>query len=257
MNPTPLQQDVLSLYPPPRLFAVVSWGCAGTSWLARVLNSHPDVYCVHAAATLWRIFADAPYADGPAYMRLLGAQGYAHRVAGDVHGVSRAEIPAIRREFGDSFHAAVLVRDPLPRLRSQLALMARLGRHQNWDLSYVAAKASELGLDPARWSYEDNLRFHAVNMLNSITEEVAAGPVYRIEDLGASDAILLELFSHLTDGLAVPAWWLAYVRTLKHVNSHANKVIDSSRLAVEPEFLRRVVQPESWDQYRQLGYACI
>lgn len=256
MNPNSLQQDVLGLYPPPRLFAVISWGCAGTSWLARVLNSHPDVYCVHAAATLWRIFADSPYADGPAYMRLLGAQGYAHRVAGDVHGVSRTEIPAIRQEFGDTFRAAVLVRDPLPRLRSQLALMARLGRHQNWDLGYVEASATQVGLDPTDWSYEDKLRFHAVNMLNSIVEEVETGPVYRIEDLGASDTTLLELFSHLTGGLNVPSWWPAYVRTLKPVNSHTGKIVDPRQLEIKEEFLRLVVQPAAWDQYRRLGYAC-
>jgi hypothetical protein len=31
-----------------QLFAVVSWGCAATKWLAKVLNSHPEILCFHA-----------------------------------------------------------------------------------------------------------------------------------------------------------------------------------------------------------------
>lgn len=253
MNPTPLQRDILNIYPPSRLFAVISWGCAGTSWLARVLNSHPDVYCVHAAATFWKIFAGSPYVDGPGYLRLLGAQGYSHAVAGDVHGVSRYEIPAIRAEFGDSFRAAVVVRDPLPRLRSQLALMARLRCHQGWDLAYVPAAAAKLGLDATGWDLDAQLSFHAMNMLNAIVDEVSVGPIYRIEDLGTSDTELLGLFAHLTDGLAVPDWWLGYVRQLARVNSHVSRT-DVVQIQVDRTLLERVVVPRAWTLYRELGY---
>src|SRR5436305_15337620 len=31
----------------PDLFAVISWGCSATTWVAPTLNSHPDVFCLH------------------------------------------------------------------------------------------------------------------------------------------------------------------------------------------------------------------
>jgi hypothetical protein len=255
MSPTLLQQDVLQIYPLPRLFAVVSWGCAGTAWLARALNSHPEVFCVHALSTMWRIFVDASDSNDIDYMRLLGAQGHAHAVAGDVHGISRHTIPALQKEFGDDFRTAVLVRDPLPRLRSQLALMERLKMHRGWgDLAYVNDLAVTRGLDPKGWNYTDQLRFHAVNSLNNIIDEIAVGRIYKIEDVASRQDVLLELFEHLTGGLTVPTWWADYVYHLAHINSHS-RTVDSDSLDVSAEFLRQVVRPEAWDHYRNLGYS--
>jgi hypothetical protein len=255
---TLFQRDVLGIYPLPRLFAVVSWGCAGTAWLARALNSHPEVFCVHALSVTWRIFVEAPPTsniDSIDYMRLVGAQGHAHAVAGDVHGVSRHTIPALQEEFGETFRVAVLVRDPLPRLRSQLALMERLKMHRGWgDLTYVDEMAQSRGLDPRGWNYTDRLRFHAVNMLNSIIDEMAIGAIYKMEEVVSRKDVLLELFDHLTAGLSVPTWWADYVQRLAPINSHA-RTANSASLDVTAEFLRQVVRPEARDRYRSLGYA--
>src|SRR5438034_719080 len=56
---------------------------------------------------------------------LLASLGHAYLAAGDVHGVSRKEVCTLRTAFGDRFQAVALVRDPLPRLQSQLALFER------------------------------------------------------------------------------------------------------------------------------------
>jgi len=253
MSLTPFQKDVLNIYPPPRLFAVVSWGCAGTAWIARVLNSHPDIFCVHSAATFWRTFAEAPQIDGKEYMRLLGAQGFSHKVAGDVHGVSRSSINSIEKEFGSSFRKAVVVRDPVPRVRSQLALMARLKNYKEWDVDYVDAAARNLDMDPTNWTNDDRLKFHAVNMLNAIEEEKNINPIFRIEDLSSNQSTFLEFFSHLTDGLPIPNWWLKYIDELQSINSHNNRT-KSANWDINNKLLRSVVSQQAWEEYRKLGY---
>jgi hypothetical protein len=52
------QAAFLKYHSSPQQFAVVSWGCAATSWLARVLNGHPDIYCVHAANRVWEVLGN-------------------------------------------------------------------------------------------------------------------------------------------------------------------------------------------------------
>ncbi|MBX3736343.1 MAG: hypothetical protein KF715_06640 [Candidatus Didemnitutus sp.] len=251
---TPFQSAVLDIYPPPRLFAVVSWGAAGTSWLARALNAHPDIFCVHAAGTMWKIFAGCPPVDGVEYLRIVGAQGYAHACAGDVHGVSRHTIPALRQEFGDRFRSAVLVRDPLPRLRSQLALMNRLRAFQGWDVSHVDMMARTCGFDPTGWSYDERLQFHAANMLNAIVEETAVGPIFRLEDISRSATSLEALLRHLTAGeVTAPMWWAKHVLESRPVNSHASSVSNVA-LNISPELLRAVLRPEAIKIYCDLGY---
>ncbi len=253
---TPFQQAVLDIYPPPRLFALVSWGCAGTSWIARALNAHPDIFCVHAAGTMWKIFAGSPPVDGVEYMRIIGAQGYAHALAGDVHGVSRHTIPALKQEFGPRFAAAVLVRDPLPRMRSQLALMDRLRVHEGWDVGHVDTMARQCGLDPTGWTYPDRLQFHAANMLNAIVEEVTVGPVFRIEDVSRKPESLHALLNHLSGGeLACPSWWIEHVLRLKPLNSHTGTLSPAVPLQVSPQLLRTVLRPEAAALYEQLGYS--
>jgi len=109
------------------------------------------------------------------------------------------------------------------------------------------------GLDPNGWTYSDRLRFHAVNMLNSIVDEVTIGPIYKLEDVASRQDVLLELFDYLTGGLSVPTWWADYVGRLAPINSHS-RIVDSASLDVCSDFLHQVVRPEAWEHYRNLGY---
>ena len=54
-SPTPAGEDLSALQRAlldagscDRLFAVVSWGAAATMWLAKTLNAHPEMLCLHA-----------------------------------------------------------------------------------------------------------------------------------------------------------------------------------------------------------------
>jgi hypothetical protein len=254
MNLNAHQKRLLEMYPPPRLFAVISWGCAGTSWLTHALNSHRDIYCVHADNVLWKALGGAPYVDGVDYLRIIGAQGYSHALAGEIHGTGRDKIPELVATFGDRFRAAVVIREPVPRLMSQLALMNFYRDYQKLDIDYVAAYSDLLGADVAAFSYDRKLRLHAINMLNAVVDEVKVGPVFRIEDLGRSAAIFTEFLAGVSAGTVLPyPGWLDGVFALPRSNSHVRRqpitLTDDDRHA-----LRRLVREESWALYEKFGY---
>jgi hypothetical protein len=244
----------LEHYPPTHMFAVVSWGCAGTSWLAAVLNSHPDIYSVHAANIFWEKLAGTPRLDGIPYIRLIGSQGYAHKAAGDVHGVSRDTLAALRKEFGDNFGCAVVVRDPLPRIRSQIALFESFNNKGWGDLSYIDAICEKKGLLSKSVSYEQRLFLHAANMLNAILEEREIAPVYRIEDLTSNPEALCSLVTNITNGKVFASidWAQESIRRGR-INAH----IRNSAAAFDAwqrRALEMVVKLETWEAYKALGY---
>ena len=243
-------------YPPPRrLFAVVSWGCAATNWLARALNECPGVLCLHAANFYWELFADARSLSGPEYMRIVGMLGTAEIAAGEVHGIARTDIPSIRQEFGDRFRSVVLVRDPLPRLRSQLALFKRYLDAQAWDVTYVDGKFPAAVDALPTGSYEERLFIHGVNMLNAIVEELEVPPIVRMEDVTTQPAALLALVEHLTAGVIKPSTaWADSVMSIAATNRHSQ----GEQLILAP-WQRRVfgtvLEKSAIQAYRDLGYS--
>jgi len=189
---TEYQKLFLRKNPIPQLFCVVSWGCAATAWLATVLNRHPDIYCVHAANVGWHALGDCEMLDGARYLRIVGSQGHAHIAAGDVHGVSRSRVAECRHLFGDKFNTAVVIREPISRLHSQLALYQDFEGLRVWDVDYLDAVLTRTGIVLAPGDYESRLFVHAANMLNAILEEHEVGRVYRCEDL-TSDGVTHDL----------------------------------------------------------------
>lgn len=239
----------------PSLFSVVSWGCAGTAWLARALNSHPDIFCVHGANHYLQSMRGIAPMDGLDYLHVIAAMATGHNAVGDVHGISRHLIPELRENYGPIFASAVLVRDPLPRIKSQLALFKTMPETTKWDLSYLDPIAEQLEMPPASISHGDRLRLHAFNMLNSITEERSVGPIFRIEDLVGQQDPMDELLTHLTSGrLHSPGWWLDYVQQLPVLNAHRAGDRSSGLSPADLHLLSQVVTAESKELYRELGY---
>jgi hypothetical protein len=255
-NLTEYQQAFLKKYPHPQLFAVVSWGCAATGWLARVLNRHPDIYCVHATNVHWHTLGNVEKLDGARYLRIVGSQGHAHLAAGDVHGVSRHCIPECRRAFGDKFNAVVVVREPLPRLQSQLALYRDFEGFHVWDLEYLEAllARNSIVLGPA--DYESRLFVHAANMLNAILDEHEVGRIYRSEDLTSNSEMLGAFVEEITRGKVSPAseWLQSAIQTRK-VNVHLGRSPIRELSDWQIDVVQRVVDPRAWDMYEALGYA--
>lgn len=253
---TEYQRAFLRKYPYPQLFYVVSWGCAATAWLATVLNRHPDIYCVHAANLHWQVLGNSERLDGVPYLRVIGSQGSSHVAAGGVHGLSRHMVPECRRTFGDKFSAAVVVREPLARLRSQLALYEHFEGLRVWDVAYLDAILSRKGITIAPDDYESRLFVHAANMLNAILDERAVGKIYRAEDLTSNHQILGEFVEEITRGQVSPSseWLQSAVQSGK-VNVHAGRRSARALDDWQIDVIQKVVEAESWEMYETLGYA--
>lgn len=253
---TEYQRAFLRKYPYPQLFYVVSWGCAATAWLATVLNRHPDIYCVHAANLHWHVLGNSEKLDGVPYLRIIGSQGHAHTAAGGVHGISRHLIPECRREFGTKFNAAVVVREPIARLKSQLALYQDFEGMQAWNIDYVDALLARKGIAVSPGDYQARLFVHAANMLNAILDEHEVGRIYRAEDLTSNGQMLGEFVEEITRGKISPdsAWLQAALETKKvnvHAGLHPRRELDDWQIDV----LQKVVDPLAWEMYEALGYA--
>jgi len=110
----------------PHLFAIVTWGCSGSTWLAKVLNSHNEIFCLHCYNQHLSYVVNNSYLNGISYLKSIAVTATGYKLAGDVHGINREELPLIREFFGEKFRDAVLVRDPLSRLKSMIFCLEKL-----------------------------------------------------------------------------------------------------------------------------------
>jgi hypothetical protein len=253
-HPTRLQ-FLLQAYPPTQAFAVVSWGCAATVWLAKTLNSHPEIFCLHALQAYWSLFEHAASLDDVTYMHVIASQGNAYKAAGDIHGINRASIPALRQAFGPRFNAVVVVRAPEPRLYSQLALFAKYQAHQSWDTSFARHLIATHRLRLPTGTYEEELFVHGVNMLNAIVEEQAVGTIYRCEDLTSDAETLGRCIEEVTRGAIQPthAWLRCAVQSAK-INPHRTETQPPTFPEWQLEIIHKIVTPLAWEYYVRLGY---
>jgi hypothetical protein len=253
---TDYQRVFLKKYPCPQLFTVISWGCAATAWLATVLNRHPDIFCVHAANHHWHVLGNCERLDGVPYVRVIGSQGHAHVAAGGVHGMSRHFVPDCRRAFGNKFNAVVVVREPIARVHSQLALYRDFEGLRAWDLDYLDPILSRAGITVPAGDYQSRQFVHAANMLNAILDEREVGQIYRSEDLTSDSDMLGELIEEITRGKISPTSdWLKSEIETKKVNVHAGRHPRRELGDWQMDVIRKIVDPRSWDLYESLGYS--
>jgi hypothetical protein len=235
-----------------QLFAVVTWGCAATTWLAKALNSHPEILCLHAGTNAFNTFHQ-PVEDSFQYFRVLSHLGHGYAAVGDVHGLARWEIPKLKEAFGPRFNASIVVREPIARIRSQMALYEEFQGLNAWNLSYVEKLIESKNI--LADSEEAKMFVHAANMLNTITEEVAFGTIYRAEELTSNPDCLRSLVGEITGGkVDIREHWLEACIGSKKVNAHANRATQTALTDWQTEVVRAVVRPEAWSIYEDLGY---
>ena len=250
-----LSELFLQDYPPTQAFAIVSWGCAATSWLAKILNSHPDIFCVHAFRSFWSTLGNAAAIDDLTYMKVIASQGHAHKAAGDIHGIDRYNIQAIRNAFGNRFNAVVVVRDPEPRLLSQLSLFERYKSLKIWDTSFAKHLIGTYDLRLPSGTYEEELFVHGANMLNAIVDEQDVGSIYRCEDLTSHAETLGVFIEELTRGEVMPTReWLRLAVQRGKINKHHTDTKTPTFTDWQIEVMHKIVTPMAWDHYLQLGY---
>ncbi len=248
----------LEMFLPPHLFAVISWGCAATTWLSGTLNSHPDIFCVHAMNHAWVNFGASPIVDGLDYLRIVGMQGSTNLAAGDVHGINSNTVPAIKEVLGDQFSCVSVVRDPMSRLNSFMALFEKGEKFRWWNLSHLKQLIKqELPLPDD--SYASQFFVMAVNMLNAVQQERQLGKIYRTEDLTTNPAILSDFVAQITNGkVRADADWAHAAVARRPTNSHRARVGEKRPLMLAPwqkEVMRLVVSPQTWEIYTELGYS--
>jgi hypothetical protein len=241
--------------PLPFLFCVVSWGCAATQWLANTLNAHPDIYCVHCANQFWERLGGARSVDGWQYLRILSAESPASRACGDVHGVSRECVPDLRAKLGEGFNCAILVRDPLPRLYSQMALFESWPVKNAWNVDYVQ-KFVDHGVRLPQDNLMNPLFLHGANMLNNILQEEEVAPIWRSEDLTGDASMLTRFIEELTRGhVQVEREWAQ--RAVSRPPSNRHHGTNQRVRQLEPwqmDAINRIVEPRAWQIYEKLGY---
>lgn len=237
------------------LFSVVSWGCAATEWLATTLNSHPDILCWHCVNMSWRKFGGAPSLDGWKYLRLIGVSGCSYKACGDVHGISRESIPELREKLGERFNCAIVVREPLPRLRSQIALFQMSPVTNAWNVDYVQTFIDQ-GVCLPQDNINNRLFLHGVNMLNSIIQEEPIAPIWRAEDLTSNAAMLARFVEELTRGhVYAQLEWAERAIYRPATNRHSGSNVAAHLF--EPwqiDAIRKIVKPRAWRIYETLGY---
>jgi FkbM family methyltransferase len=233
-----------------QIFAVVSWGCAATQWLAKALNSHPEILCLHAGNAKMGSFHITM--DSIQYLTILSNFGEGYKAVGDVHGLSATEISKLKEAFGSSrFNAVIVVREPIARLRSLMALYEHRGLEPP-ELSYAETLIEQKNIHAK--SEESKMFVHGADMLNVVTQEIAHGTIYKAEDLTTNPNILAAVTAEITGGqIGMNQEWLETCVGLKMVNTHAKR--EAAALNDwQVDVVRRVVSPESWRIYEALGY---
>jgi hypothetical protein len=247
---TPLQRALLDKARDSQLFAVLSWGCAATKWLAKVLNNHPEILCLHAGSGALARFGSS--IDSLKYFHVLSLLGQGYKAVGDVHGLPRHDLPKLKETFGDRFNAAIVVREPTARLRSQMALYRESPGLGRWDLSYLEPLIESENLEVN--CEESRMFVHAANMLNAIVEEIACGPIYKAEDLTVNPVTLGALIAQMSGGqIVTDRQWIERCLGLGKVNAHS-KGEAVGFTDWEVGVLCAVVRPETWRTYQKLGY---
>jgi hypothetical protein len=234
-----------------RVFAVISWGCAATTWIARALNAHPDIYATHRMTSVSRL--TGVKLEAAEYLDLLAMESFAYVAVGDVHSISSTDVPALNEMFGDRFRAAVVVREPYRRYRSTRAMQRKLAHTGFWDHEHLHEPARAAGLDIADDDTDAWFAVGAANLLNMVTAEDPGCPIYRSEDLVSDPATLVRFVRHLSGGRVHPtAEWARTEVRREPVHSHARA--GDELTARDHEIIQRIVRPEAWAAYRRLGY---
>ncbi len=243
-----------NIQPKPRLFAVITWGCCGSTWLAKVLNSHPDIFCLHCLNQHFSYLYGSPYVEGIGYLKTISVTANGYKLAGDIHGVDREELPYLRKVLGKNFRDAVLVRDPLKRLKSMCYCLRRLKGGYS-DYSYIEELIESNKLKLKNYSMNEILFVHAVNMLNAIIEETQlSSRIEKIEDLTEDKNKFIEFIDYLSDGgIILDEHWVSQVFSIPKINSHIGDreiTFDNHEI----EIMNRVIKPEAIKLYENLGY---
>ncbi len=223
-----------------RLFVSYSWGAAGSTWLARALNAHADIFAIHRP----RFDDEGPDDIADAARRLNSlftsrSMGGVYPIVGVTHGVHTEAHDELTAMFSGRFAPFTVVRHPVLRVESHRALLAKTDSNERSD--------------------RDRFR-QSTKALNRVINEVSMNiPIHRVEDLSTRVDAFQALVDYLSNStVEFEPTRLAQLQA-ERVGSHRSnsasvqEVIDSWPTAWRRDF-NRILEPRAIDIYGQLGY---
>jgi hypothetical protein len=189
-----IETSLSHLQPDGRRFFVARMGSTGSSWLAKLLNSHPDVFCSHEGVAA-RAYPARSYghADILRFLNWLAWDSMhgAYTAIGDVGSVWSLHAVALRE-----FQTAILLRHPARLLNTRLA---RYAHDQSFTEVRTDAEVREIwDIDMSMCDPLDRVFLHDLFVFASQAWAAERGVhLIRIEDMSDSAYCLREL-KHLT-----------------------------------------------------------
>ena len=243
------------------------WGAAGTTWLARLLNSHEDILCLHAP--ILPRYDHFRFAESSEIVDLVfnGEDfGAAYPVVGFTHGIASEWQSLLTEKYGDQLRCFAVTRHPIKRIQSTLDLNIRQKDVRLADPTWRQAYADtyqELTQSSGRQFPDDfeSLAFYkACKMVNSIIwERQQAFPLYRFEDLVSNEESVKNLVAHVSRGTCQLA--AAVVRKMQDTVVRARaapglSVVETYRAwrTEHRDAYHHLVAPPALRLYQQLGY---
>ena len=183
-----------------RRFVVARMGSTGSTWLAKVLNSHPDVFCTHEQVLSRSVAKESvSFADINCLIREIAAVTHhgAYRAAGDVGSVWLTHLIALRGKF----KTALLLRHPARLLATRLKIFPRDQSFTQIRPDVLAAVQELWGIKTDRIATLDLVFLQDLFIFASQTAAVnKIDFIVRIEDL--SDGEYCQQFLHALTGLS-------------------------------------------------------
>ena len=236
----------------PQLFAVVTWGCSGSTWFAKILNSHPDIFCLHAYNQHIALTTDTEANEGIEYLKSISISAHGYKLAGDIHGINRAEIENIRNYFNEQINVAILIRNPLDRLKSMYANMLVYGGGTG-NYKYIKDRLMELNYKSL--SKEVVLFAHSINMLNAIIDESKFSDfIIEMEKLNDKKYLKQTIETLSRGSLQIEDDWLENLN-ITPFNSHIGKKCITQFSDTEKELIALILDDRALGIYEEIGYS--
>lgn len=209
-----------------RRFLVARMGSTGSAWLAKLLCSHPDVYCSHEGVVT-QVYPNRHYA-GDDVLRFIeyfawDTKHLAYKAVGDVGSVWSNHLSHLR-----SFTTALLVRHPARLLRTRLKIYPRDRSFTTIPFESRAAIREIWGINSDDYDPIDRIFLHDIHIFAAQAQLLNQGVhVIRIEDMqdAANCHRILKVLTGLDYGAALVD---EAIRT--RVNNRAGRPLQISRI---------------------------
>jgi len=247
---------------PPRLFSIISWGCAATYWLTKVLTAHPEVLCLHNLRNQLSVVTGNAPLDEISYMKLIDYQGAPFRLSGDCHGIPLASVRKVTEHFGERFRAVVVTRHPVSRFLSATVMLKKQSVENYGDVFQTFLKQLDKKIMKSFKKNDELYLVRIMQMINRVTHEKEVGNIYPMEKLTKDMSELQNILSYLSDGE------LSFTEEMLEstfdgpVNVHRKTkkkkdpefIFNNDFSSLQKELFSSLISPQARVVYEDLGY---